>query len=35
MEYMSKIENNWEKIKNNLQNYSVIPLEEMEAKLLL
>lgn len=31
-EYMSKIENNWEKIKNNLQNYSVFPLEEMDAK---
>lgn len=32
MEYMSKIENNWEKIKSNLQNYSVFPLEEMETK---
>lgn len=32
MEYTSKIENNWKKIKNNLQNYSVFPLEEMGAK---
>lgn len=30
--YMSKIENNWEKIKNNLQKYSLLPLEEMEKK---
>lgn len=32
MEYMSKIENNWGKIKNNLQNYAVFPLDEMEKK---
>lgn len=30
--HMRKIENNWEKIKNNLQNYSLFPLEEMEIK---
>lgn len=32
MEYMSKIENNWEKIRNKLQNYSVLPLEELKVK---
>ncbi len=29
---ISKIENNWKKIKANLQNYSLFPLEEMEKK---
>ena len=31
-EHMSKIEKNWEKVKINLQNYSLFPLEEMDIK---